>query len=174
MKIVYGSTALALLFGLGMAGASLPANAASEIVVAQAGAGAGGGAAGGMGGAAGDESGAVHPMDVHPASPELAMRCDVEGTGFVTTDEARACYDEYFGAISGGADHVTLDQIRAGLPEAEDPEAVFAEADLDRDQVITREEWLAWRERGFAEAAPEGQMPVEDYAGWHLGGTTTR
>jgi hypothetical protein len=117
----------------------------------------------------GDPSGAVHPMAVHPAQPGIVAQCDTTGDGFVSVEEARACYEEHFGTISGGMDHVTLEQFQLGLPEAEDHQALWDEIPRAQPDVMTRDEWLAWRERGFAEAAPEGRMPADDYAGWHLG-----
>ncbi len=164
MKAVYTSTALALLLGLGVTGASLPANAAGEIVVAQAGGAAGGGQGGG-------ESGAVHPLEVTGAEAEGALECDPDEDGFVNIDEARACYEEHFGVISGGGSELTLEQFDEDMAEAEDPEGLRAEIDTDGDGIISREEYIAWREQSFAEAAPEGRMAVEDYDRWWRSGT---
>ncbi len=191
MKTLYASTALALVLGLGAAGMSAaPAQAADAIVVAQADGGQGGGGGDQGGGSAGDqggagaqgdeatgggrstgESGAVHPMDVTGAQTEGVLRCDTDGDGFVHAEEARACYDQHFGTISGGGSHLTLEQFSGDMTEAEDADAVYAEIDTDGDGQISREEWLAWRESGFAEAAgEEGRMSVEDYERWQRGG----
>jgi hypothetical protein len=37
------------------------------------------------------------------------------------------------------------------LPEGPDAEAIFAEADTDRDGQLTSEEWTAWQEEALAE-----------------------
>ena len=176
MKTLYASTALALVLGLGAAGMNAaPAHAADAIVVAQAeggGAGGAGGGAGGAGGDQGDDSGAQHPLEEAGARPENVLQCDVDGDGFVTVDESRACYEEHFGTISGGGSHLTMEQFTGAVPEAESDPTLFEQLDTDGDGQVSRDEWLEWRGAGFAEAAPEGRMSVEDYERWQSGGAS--
>jgi hypothetical protein len=53
---------------------------------------------------------------------------------------------------------------------ADDPAPLFAEIDRDGDGMITREEWLEWRQQGFAGAADRDRMAVEDCELWDLTG----
>ena len=144
------STAVALLFGLGTALTGVPAHAQ-------------------QGG--GDASGAVHPMDVHPARPDIVAQCDTTGDGFVSDEEARVCYEQHYGFISGGRDHITLAEFRIGLPEGEDAEALWAQIPREREDVMTRQEYMTWRDQEFAAAAAEGRMAADEFER-RLGGGT--
>ena len=171
MKLTHACSALALLFGMGAIGASLPAHAAGgTIVLAQAGGGTGG--TGSTGSGQSSESGAEHPLSVSPASPTLALECDVDGDGFVSTDEARVCDTQRFSDLAGGGDSLTEELFATGMADSTaDPSATFAEIDADGDGEVSQEEWLLWREQGFA-AATEGtggRMAVDDYGRWDLG-----
>jgi EF hand len=181
MKLTHACSALALLFGMGAIGASLPAHAAGDtMVLAQAGGGggAGGGGAGGTGGSGSTgggqsgESGAEHPLAVSPATPTLALECDVDGDGFVNVDEARVCDTQRFSDLAGEGDSLTEELFATGMADSTtDPSATFAEIDADGDGEVSQEEWLLWREQGFA-AATEGtggRMAVDDYGRWDLG-----
>jgi hypothetical protein len=159
MKIAYTSTALALMFGLGMAMTSLPAQAQQQE--------------GGVTAGEGDPSGAVHPMEAHPARPDIVAQCDTTGDGFVSVEEARVCYEQHYGFISGGMDHITFREFAVGLREGEDAEALWAEIPREREDVMTREEWMAWRDREFAAAAPEGRMAADEFERQFAGGTAT-
>ena len=173
MRAPYALTAVALLFGVGAAGAGAPAHAAGDtMVLAQASPGGPGPSAGpGVGPSGSDHTGATHPLEAHPARPEFVLACDLDGDGFVSTAEARACDDQRFGHIAGGGvDAVTEQDFVAAMTGTDDPEALFAEIDRDGDGQISREEWLQWRQQGFAGAAAGDRMTVEDYERWDLTG----
>jgi hypothetical protein len=50
-----------------------------------------------------------------------------------------------------------------------DVEGVFSEADADGDGEVSQQEWMDWREQGFAAATEdtENQMPATDYEDWN-------
>ena len=176
MKILYGSTAVALVLGFGMAVASAPASAAGDlsgnIVVAQA---AGGGTGSGAGSGS-DASGAQHPMERSAADPANVLQCDLDGDGFVDTDEARACYRANFGTISGGVGAITQDQFTETMTGVEDAPGTFGQIDTDGDGEISEAEWEAWHDQSFTAATQgtEGRMSVDEYDAWQAGGYTAR
>ena len=181
MRILYGTSAIALALGFGMAVASAPASAAGDwaggnIVVAQAGGGGGGGTGGTGTGSGSDESGATHPMERSAANPVLEMQCDADNDGFVDTDEARACYRQRFGTISGGVGSIDEERFSESMTGMEDAPGTFAEVDADGDGQISEAEWEAWHDEGFAAATEgsEGRMSVDDYGAWEMGGRAAR
>ncbi len=180
MKILYGSTALALALGFGAAVASAPASAAGApsggIILAQGAGGTGGTGGTGTGSGGSEESGAVHPMDPSAAQPTATLQCDADGDGFVDTDEARACYQQHYGTISGGSSSLTEEQFSAHMSEMEDAPGTFAQIDADGDGEISEEEWVSWQDERFATdtSATEGRMSADDYGAWQMGGRAAR
>jgi hypothetical protein len=138
-------TAVALLFGLGAAMATLPAHAQQQGDIV-----------------GGGEAGAIHPLDAHPARPDVVALCDRDGDGFVNVAEARVCYEQHYGYISGGMDHITFEEFARGLRRGEDAEALWAQIPREREEVMTRREWMAWRDQEFAAAAPEDPIGAEE------------
>ena len=176
MRSPHTSTALALLFGLGVAVAGLPAGADQ----------AAGQAAGGQEMTTGQQGGGE--LGAQPATGQegtagatgatAAGQEATAGTGmgdgeFVTGEDATARSGERFDELAEGQEGMTREQFAAGMTGAEDPEEAFGQIDRDGDGQISREEWQQWREQGFAEAAPEGQMTTQDYETWDRGGQVT-
>ena len=66
-----------------------------------------------------------------------------------------------FDALDANLDgSITELEFRSGLTEVENPEQLFAEADLDQSGAISRDEWATWREQRLSGAARvEGAEP---------------
>lgn len=198
MRSAYSSTVLALLFGLGVAVSGVPASA--EQAAGQAGgksqeqlaAGqqtggqtATGGQAGTgqmtTGGAAG-QTGATAGQAGTEAGQTGATTAAGTGTGtgmddgeYVTGEQAATRSEERWSEMTGGAEHMTQDQFGAGMTGSQDVQASFSEVDEDGDGQISREEWMNWREQGFAGATQgsEGRMSSQDFETWDTGGEVT-
>ena len=123
-KTAYAPTALALLFGLGVALTGAPAGAqmAGEI-------------------------------------------CDRNEDGFIDSQEAYVCGEARFDEMAAGEEVVGQEQFLGGAGEVADAEGMFAAMDADASGDISRDEFLTYREEGFAAATEgsEGRMTVEDY-----------
>ena len=60
-----------------------------------------------------------------------------------------------FDALDANLDgSISHREFRNGLREVENPEQLFAEADLDQSGAISRQEWATWREQRLRGAAP--------------------
>lgn len=147
MKALKSSTALALALGLGVSMGGMQAYAAGDKTEAGATTAAGTGTATGAQAQAG---------------------ADVDQDEFVTADEARTAAEQQFQEFGGGQEYMTEEQFGTAFPEAGDAQGMFAQIDEDGDGQISREEWMNWREQGFAEATQgtEGQMPAQDWETW--------
>lgn len=151
MKILKSSTALALVLGFGVAMAGLPAYAAGEQTDVTAGTAAETGTTTGTEAAAGAEA-------------QTGMEGDDE---FVTSEQARSDAERQFDELGRGEEYLTQEHMGTAFPEAEG-EDLFAQIDEDGDGQISREEWINWREGGFAEATQgtEGRMSAQEYETW--------
>ena len=142
-KTAYAPTALALLFGLGVALT-----------------GAAGGAPVAGGGVGPQEEGV---MD----SPEAGgwEICDRNEDGFIDSQEAYVCGEARFDEMAAGEEVVGQEQFLGGAGEVADAEGMFEAMDADASGDISRDEFLTYREEGFAAATEgsEGRMTVEDY-----------
>jgi hypothetical protein len=131
MNMTNASTAMALILGLGLGVASLPAAATQHML------------------------------------EEKPMVCDLDDDGMVTAAEANTCAEEEFGEFTADEDYLTEEQFGTMYQGTGEPGDVFVEIDQDGDGEISRQEWVSWREQGFAEAA-EGsdEMPTSDFDEW--------
>lgn len=152
MKHAYTSTALALLFGLGVAAAPMTADAAGQQLEQQQAQQA----------QPGQEQvpGAQAPTTAEPT-------VGVEDR--IMTQEAVTRAEERFDELAEGEEELTEERFREHMADVEDPEQLFAEIDRDEDGVITREEWRQWAEEAFAEADPAG-LTQEQYEAWERTG----
>ena len=163
MKHAYTSTALALLFGLGVAAAPMAADAAGQQPAAgqqlqeqQA----------QPGQQQGQEQmpGAQAPTATGQTAEPTAATGDR-----MMTQEAVTRAEERFDELAEGEEELTEERFREHMAEVDDPEQLFAEIDEDEDGVITREEWRQWAEEAFAAADPEG-LTQEQYEAWERTG----
>jgi Ca2+-binding EF-hand superfamily protein len=95
----------------------------------------------------------------------VPMACDIDSDSHISAEEARTCTEQRFEEVSAGQQNLTEEQFRKALPEAENPEQLFAEADQDGDGKVSHEEWMNWHQQGFTAAteASQGMMPTADY-----------
>ena len=112
---------------------------------------------------------------VFGASAIVPMECDAEGDGYISDKEARTCTVQRFEELSAGQESLTQEQFGKAFPESENPDQLFTETDQDGDGKISREEWMNWREQGFAGATQgsEGRMSSQDFETWDTGGEVT-
>lgn len=112
------------------------------------------------------------PAAAQQQSPESeSLVCDADGDGFLDVDEAAACAEQEFGGMAADEDYLTEEQFGTIYQGTGEPGETFAEIDEDGDGQISVEEWVSWRERGFAEATQgsERRMPTSDYERWQGG-----
>lgn len=125
MKTTNTSTALALIFGLGLGVASLPAGATQ------------------------------HMLDY-----------DTDSDGIVDAEEASAYAEQEYDDITADED-LTEERFGTMYQGTGDSAEAFAEIDEDGDGEISAEEWVRWREQGFAEAAQgSDEMPTTEFEEW--------
>ena len=154
MTNVYSSTAIALLFGLGVAVSGAPAEAAGQDKAQQTAVGQQGE----------QQTGAQ-------AGAETGTGQATGGSDYITADQVGTRADEQFDELAGGEEYMTREQFTQGMTGSDDAEALWGQIDRDQDDQLTREEWRQWREQGFAEAAgDEGRMSAQDYETWESGG----
>jgi hypothetical protein len=162
MKHAYTSTALALLFGLGVATAPLTADAAGQQQQPTAGQQVEQQQVPGAAAETAPGTEATTP----PVTAEPAVGVDEDR---LMTHEAVIRAEERFDELAEGEDELDEERFREHMVDVEDPEALFAEIDRAGDGVITREEWRQWAEEAFAEADPEG-LTQEQYEAWERTG----
>jgi EF hand len=114
-------------------------------------------------------------LGAYPAGPVAAQQiqyaCDENGDGFVDATESRLCTEREFDEIAAGEQALTEEQLSA-MSEGQEGMPAFAEFDANGDGEISREEWSALAERGFAGAteASGGRMSADEYSAWRQRG----
>ena len=97
---------------------------------------------------------------------------DADADGYITAEEAGAAAEQRFTTIdvdrSGG---LSQEETTAALGGVVDPGAVFGGMDADRNREISRDEWLGWYDKHFAEMAgeQEGRLPAAEFMGLQWG-----
>ena len=94
--------------------------------------------------------------------------CDQDGNGFISTTEAADCDEQEASTLFGNDEGMSEEQFSEAYGDESD---MFSEADADGDGEISQQEWMDWREQGFAGATEdtENQMPADDYEDWNPG-----
>lgn len=112
--------------------------------------------------------GVAPPAGAEQHMPEQKpMVCDTNDDGVVSAAEANVCAEEEFGQITADEEYLTEEQFGTMYEGTGEPADVFARIDQDEDGEITRDEWIGWREEGFAEATEgTGEMPTQEYEDW--------
>jgi hypothetical protein len=89
------------------------------------------------------------------AQQQGTTTCDQDNNGYVSASEARTCAESDWSAIVGDEESMTRERFDERWSGADDVDQMWEEADADRDNQVTSEEWTAWQERRFS-AATEG------------------
>jgi hypothetical protein len=89
------------------------------------------------------------------AQQQGTTTCDQDNNGYVSASEARTCAESDWSAIVGDEASMTRERFDERWSGADDVDQMWEEADADRDNQVTSEEWTAWQERRFS-AATEG------------------
>jgi hypothetical protein len=102
---------------------------------------------------------------------DMPAVCDQDGNGFISTSEAADCDEREATTLFGDDESMTEEQFSEAYGDQGDVEGVFSEADADGDGEVSQQEWMDWREQGFAAATEdtENQMPATDYDDWNPG-----
>jgi len=100
--------------------------------------------------------------------------CDVDGTGYVSADEAAACAERGYSTLVGNDESVSRERFEQAFPETEDVDEMWAEADANQDGELSPEEWSDWSARRFRSASTRVEgLAVDDYealeAQYHMG-----
>lgn len=147
MKAVTSSSALALLFALGLV---------MGPTVAQA---------------AGDDM--EHVGQTEQEQYAGSAVCDADGNGRVTDWEAEQCAEQGWTGWTEDEESMTEEQFSEAFPEAQDTQTLFSEVDTDGDGEISRAEWSDWHDESYAESEfGEEGMPTSDYEAWYGSGMT--
>lgn len=149
MKAVTSSSALALLFALGLGMGPTVAQAAEDDM--------------------------EHVGQTEQEQYAGSAVCDADGNGRVTDWEAEQCAEQgWTGWTEEEEEPMTEARFQEAFPEAEDTETLFSEVDTDGDGEISRGEWIDWHQESFAGATQqsEGEMPTSDYETWYGSGMT--
>jgi hypothetical protein len=100
--------------------------------------------------------------------------CDVDGTGYVSADEAAACAERGYSTLVGNDESVSRERFEQAFPETENVDEMWAEADANQDGELSPEEWSDWSARRFRSASTRVEgLAVDDYealeAQYHMG-----
>lgn len=87
------------------------------------------------------------------AAQDLRFACAADHDGAITAQESQGCAERRFFVVGEGANAPAAEQLAAGLPDADSLQQQFAQADRDGDGQISRDEWMLWFGRAYAEAA---------------------
>jgi len=93
------------------------------------------------------------------------LSCDLDKDGYIGGNEAKGCTEQRFEQISAGQQSFGPEQFSKALPNVQNANDLFKQADQNGDGQISREEWSTWEEQGFAAATAKSgsMMPVADY-----------
>lgn len=102
--------------------------------------------------------------------------CDTDNNGYISADEAAACADQQYSDWVGEEESLSQERFGESFgPGGDESGTMYSEMDADGDGHVTREEWMAWRERTFTEApgVTDQGMMTDYYRNWHLGRETS-
>jgi hypothetical protein len=100
--------------------------------------------------------------------------CDVDGNGYVSSDEAAACAERDYSTMVGDEEAITRERFEQAFAATENVDDMWAEADADQDGLVSSAEWSDWSARRFRSASPRVEgVAVDDYealeAQYHMG-----
>ena len=107
------------------------------------------------------------------ALPAAAQEgADMDADQYVTAVEAQAYDERRWREFTGGAEEMRIEHFTSAMSGAQDYQASFAEADVDQNGRVSRDEWIQWREGRFTEATEgtEGRMEAGQYEIFERGG----
>lgn len=102
---------------------------------------------------------------------DMPAVCDQDGNGFISTTEAADCTEREATTLFGDSEGMTEEQFSEAYGDQDDVEGMFGDVDADGDGEISQQEWMDWREQGFAAAVGDSDqgMPADEYEDWNPG-----
>jgi EF hand len=82
---------------------------------------------------------------------DLRFACAADHDGAITAEQAQGCAERRPVVAREGAKALAEEQLAAAL-DADSLQQQFAQADRDGDGQISRDEWMLWFGRAYAEA----------------------